>query len=130
MDIKDITLEQLRADNEALYESVMRAGEQAERQRIQEIDDLTPAGYEQMAAEAKAKGTSAMDYHKAIVKAQREKGTQFLAQRKAETAKASEVPGGASEEAGKNGDKEIADYAKEIAGYAKEARTTADGGMY
>ncbi|MFR5794150.1 MAG: hypothetical protein ACLUI3_00305 [Christensenellales bacterium] len=47
---------------------------------------MTPAGYEQMAQEAKQNGTSAADYCKMIVKAQREKGAGYLASRQKETA--------------------------------------------
>nr|DAW25063.1 MAG TPA: Putative ATP dependent Clp protease [Caudoviricetes sp.] len=131
MDIKDVTIEQLRSENPALYNSIMQAGGEQERARMQEIDDLTPVGYEQMAAEAKQNGTSAMDFHKQIVKAQREKGQQFLAQRKVETEPANSVKGGSAEDAtGKNPEQEIGNYAKEMAEYAKAARTGVDGGMY
>ena len=72
MEIKDITMQQLQAENPGLLnEAIM-----AERQRVQDIDDLTLPGYEQMAADAKRNGTSAMDFQKQIVKAQREKGPQ------------------------------------------------------
>lgn len=131
MDVKDITLEQLRDDNPALFADIMRAGSEQERARLQEIDDLTPTGYEEMAAEAKKNGISALDFHKQIVKAQREKGQQFLAQRRKETEPANSIEGGASEEAtGKNSDQEIKTYAEEMASYAKAARTSLDGGMY
>ena len=84
-----------------------------------------------MAAEAKKNGISALDFHKQIVKAQREKGQQFLAQRRKETEPANSIEGGASEEAtGKNSDQEIKTYAEEMASYAKAARTSLDGGMY
>ena len=36
MDIKDATLEQLRAENPALYDSIMKASVDSERQRIEE----------------------------------------------------------------------------------------------
>lgn len=132
MDIKDLTLEDLQAQNPALFQSVMSAGSQQERQRIQEIDDLTPMGYEDEAQKAKADGTSAMDFHKQIVKAQREKGAQFLAKRQKETQPAAEVPGGASEDAGGKGDAEkaIQDNAKEVAAFAKAYSNKPDGGMY
>jgi len=130
MDIKDITLEQLRAENSALVNSIAQESITAERQRIADIDDLTPAGYEQMAADAKKNGMSAMEYHKAIVKAQREKGPQFLAQRKNETAKATDIPGGSSEDADKKPENEMSAAAKEIADFAKSVRAAADGGMY
>jgi ATP-dependent Clp protease protease subunit len=132
MDIKDLTMEELQAQNPALYQSLMSAGSENERQRIQEIDDLTPAGYEELAAQAKASGVSAMDFHKQIVKVQREKGAQFLANRQQETAPAAQVPGGASEdESGKEGQEAaIQANAKEIAAYANAYRSGGDGTMY
>ncbi len=129
MEIKDITIEQLRQGNPALYDSVMRAGEVQERQRLQDIEDLTPAGYEDMAKAAKENGTSAMDYHKAIVKAQREKGQQFLMNRAAEVAPANAVTGGASIDNARSIEQEMNDFANEMAGYAKNVRAGADG-MY
>lgn len=130
MDITNMTPEQLRSENAALYDSIMQAGGAQERQRLQDIDDLTPAGYEAMAREAKENGTSAMDYHKAIIKAQREKGQQFISQRAAETAAASSIRGGASEESAGGVEQEISANAKEVAEYAKAASVGMDGGMY
>ena len=130
MDIANMTPEQLRSENASLYDSIMQAGGAQERQRLQDIDDLTPAGYEAMAREAKENGTSAMDYHKAIIKAQREKGQQFIAQRAAETAAASMIRGGASEESAGGAEQEISANAKEVAEYAKAASVSMDGGMY
>lgn len=128
MEVKDITLEQLRTENPALHSQIMQAGAEQERERIQEIDDLTPAGYEEMAAQAKANGTSAMDFHKQIVKAHKEKGQAFLAQRKTETAPAAKVKGGASDD--KTAEQEMEAHAKEMAALAKEQRATIDGSMY
>ena len=130
MDITNMTPEQLRSENAALYDSIMQAGGAKERQRLRDIDDLTPAGYEAMAREAKENGTSAMDYHKAIIRAQREKGQQFIAQRAAETAAASSIRGGASEESAGGAEQEISANAKEVAEYAKAASVSMDGGMY
>lgn len=126
MDIRELTIEQLQAENPALYESVMNAGAVAERERISDIDDLTPAGYEVMAAEAKANGTTAMNYHKMIVRAQREKGKAFIENRMNETAPAAEVTGGAAEDTAAN-DAEAEDKnAKEIAEFAKAMRAGGD----
>ena len=128
MEIKDLTMEQLRAENPSLIQSAMQAGAQAERERIAEIDDLTPAGYEDMANEAKANGMSAMDFHKAIVKAQREKGKSFMAARREETAPAQNVVGESADDTHSDED-ELKAFAKEMAGYAAEAHAN-DGGMY
>lgn len=126
MEIRDLTNEQLLAENPELHASVMQAGAMNERQRIADIDDLTPPGYEQMAAEAKSNGMSAMDYHKQIVKAQREKGDQFMNGRKKETEPAAKVTGGAAEMNTGNED-EAAKAAKEIADFAKAMSNNANG---
>lgn len=130
MEIKDITEQQLREENAGVYDAVMQAGAAAERERISAIDDMTPAGYEQMAQEAKQNGTSAADYCKMIVKAQREKGAGYLASRQKETAPAEKIKGEASNDHKATEDDEMKAYAKEIAQYAKDMRMEATGGMY
>ena len=129
MEIKDITLEALRAENPALLGEIEAAAVKAERERLDEIDALTLPGYEDMAAKAKADGLSAVEFQKQIVAAQKNKGKEFLAARKAETEPAAEVKGDASEgtKAAANPDalgKEIADMAVEFKGVA------GDGGMF
>lgn len=128
-DIKDITREQLQSENPDLHSAIMSAGAEQERARIQEIDDLTMPGYEDMAAQAKASGMSAMDFHKQIIKAQKERGQQFAAARKTETAPAASVTGGAAEESNGGSKDDYDAFAKEMAGYAAEARKSY-GGMY
>ena len=121
MEIRDITMEQLQAENNALFASIMAAGAVAERERINEIDDLTPAGYETMAQEAKQNGMTAAAFLKSIVKAQREKGQNFMAARAEETAPAANVTGGAAED-DTNDQSAIDAVAKEIAEFAKGMR--------
>jgi ATP-dependent protease ClpP protease subunit len=133
MDISKLTLEELQAQNPALFQALIDQGGESERQRIQEIDDLTPPGYEAIAEEAKANKTSALEYHKRIVKAQKEKSDKFLENRIRETAPAAQVPGGASEdETGKEAEeKAIQANAKEIAAFAERySRGVTGGGMY
>ena len=134
MEIKDITLEQLRTENPTLHGQIMQAGAQQERERIQEIDDLTPAGddYAEMAATAKRSGTTAMDFHKQIVKHQREKGQKFLSQRQIETAPADKIEGGDPKmNDGKTEKQEMDGHAKEMAELAKGMRYGGlDGNMY
>ena len=125
MDIKDLTMEELQAGNPALYDSVMQAGAAAERERISEIDAMTPAGYEGMAEEAKNNGTTTMDYCKQIVKAQREKGKAFIDQRREETAPSANVTGEAAEDSVDSEEEEDA-AAKEIANFAKQMRANGD----
>lgn len=119
MDIKDINLDQLRADNPALVDQIRQDAVSAERQRIEDIEALTDPGYEELAAKAKADGTSAMDFHKQIIEAKKQKGRDFITNRQKETAPAENVPG-ASPQSGKSEEQEMLDNAKEIAAYAQE----------
>lgn len=125
MEIKDITMDQLRTENpELLNQAIM-----AERQRVQDIDDLTMPGYEEMAAEAKKNGTTAMEFQKMVVKAQREKGKSFMQGRAAETQAAAKVEGGASDDHDGDEDAEMKAFLKDMAMYAKQARAGSEG-MY
>lgn len=130
MDINELTAEQLQAQNPALLSQIQQNAVQAERERLDEIDALTLPGYETMAAEAKKNGTSAMDFQKQIVKAQKEKGANFLSQRKDETAAAQQVVGSAAAGSGKTEAQEIEDNAKDIAEYAKAFSASGDGSMF
>lgn len=125
MDLKDITMEQLRQENPALLNAAIAE----ERQRVQDIDDLTLPGYEQMAADAMRNGTSAMDFQKQIVKAQREKGATFMQQRQQETAPAEGVQGGDPGQHDMTDEDELKAYIKEMNAYAAQAKAN-DGGMY
>lgn len=126
-EIKDITMQELEAQNPALVSEVIAK----ERERVQEIDDLTPAGYEKMAADAKANGTSAADYLKMIVKAQKEKGTAYMSSRKEETKAAAEVKGGdaGDNDEGKSKEDEVKAFAGEVADMVK-GMASGEGGMY
>ena len=83
-----------------------------------------------MAAQAKANGTSAMDFQKQVVAAQKKKGNDFLEARRKETAPAQDVTGGEPNDNGKSAEKEITDAAKDIAEYAKQYNPHAAIGMY
>lgn len=100
MNIKDITQEELSAQNPELCNALMQSAIQAERQRMQDIDDLTLDGeeYRRMAADAKKNGTSAADFQKQIVQYQRNQKAAFLKNRQNETAPAANVSGGAAED--------------------------------
>lgn len=129
MDYSMITLDALREGNVEVFNSIVALGATQERERLSEIDDLTPAGYEEMAAEAKANGTTAYDFHKMIVKAQKQRGQEFLSSRQAETAPAAEIKAGACE------DHDMANEEEEIKAFAKFAADNATagnafGGMY
>lgn len=122
MEIKDITRDQLLAENPALAEEIRNSAIQAERERMEEIDALCVPGYEAMAEEAKKNGTSAVDFQKAVVKAMKEKGNAHIAQRQQETAPAANVSGGSASDTATSEDEEIKNFAKEMAGYACESK--------
>ena len=122
MEIKDITREQLLAENPALAEEIRNSAIQAERERQEEIDALCVPGYEAMAEEAKRNGTSAMDFQKAIVKAMKDKGSAHIAARQQETAPAAQVVGASASDTARNEDEEIKAFAKEMAGYVEASK--------
>ena len=125
MDYSMVTLDALREGNAEVFNSIVAMGAAQERERLSEIDDLTPAGYEEMAAEAKANGTSAYDFHKMVVKAQKEKGQAFLSARQAETAPAAEIKAGACE------DNDAANEEEELSKFAKmAAEVTVSGNAF
>lgn len=120
MDIKDINVDQLRAENPALLEQIQQSAVAAERARQDEIDALTDPGYEELAAQAKANGTSPADFVKQLVQAKKAKGAGFMAARQRETAPAQNVPGGEPTSSHKTEEQEIQDNAKAVAEYAKQ----------
>ena len=118
MEMSNLTSDQLQAENPALFDQIRQQAIETERQRLEEIDALTLPGCETMAAEAKKNGTSALDFQKQVVAAQKAKGAAFLANRQKETEPAEDVAPGAAGD-GKTEEQEIADNAKDIAEYAK-----------
>ena len=99
---------------------------------MEEIDALTPVGYEQMAAQAKHEGTSSSDFLKAVIAQQKQKGEGFMAARRSETAQASQVTGSATEDcpSGKGSDEQEMDaFGKEIAKLAGGFAMSGEG-MY
>ena len=127
MELKDLTLEQLRAENPALFQSVQQSAVDDERTRIEEIDALTMPGYEEMAAQAKADGTSSVDFQKQIITAMKEKGKAFIENRTAETNPSKQVTGGEPGVGQTDEDKEIQSMAKDVAEYAKGYNTGFNG---
>lgn len=119
MDIGSISMEELRAQNPALVDQIRQSAVTAERERMDDIDALTIPGYEQMAAEAKKNGTSALEFQKSLVAAMKQKGANFMQARAQETSAAQAVTGGAPDDIG-NEASEIAANAKAIAEYARQ----------
>lgn len=130
MDIKDINIEQLSAENPALLEQIQQNAVAAERQRQEDIDALTIPGYEDLATQAKNDGTSVIDFQKQLVAAMKKKGADFLSAREKETQAANSVAGGAPTSGASDEQKEIEDNAKAIAEYAKTYAAGSDNGMF
>lgn len=132
MDIKDITQEQLLAENPALIQQIQQAAVAADAQRREDIDAITPpqAEYQAMAEEAKKNGTSVMDFQRQIVAAMKQKGANHMADRQKETAPAQTVTGGAADDRKGNEEQDMKQYAESMAKYAKEYRGEASGNMF
>ncbi len=130
MDIKDISMDQLRAENPALLEQIQQSAVAAERERLDSIDALTVPGYEEMAAKAKADGTTALDFQKQIVAAMKQKGSAFLQSRQQELTPAQDVAGGAPQDSGKDEAQAIEAAAREIAAYAAACAGGDNEGMF
>ncbi len=130
MEPKELTAEEIKAQNPALFNQMRESAIQEERQRIADIDALTLKGYESMAAEAKKNGTSALDFQNQVVAAQKQKGSDFLQQRKEETKDAQDVKGSVAPSGQQNEQQEIDAFAKDIAAYANGYRGSNDASMY
>lgn len=130
MELDNLTMEQLREGNPALYEQVQQGAVNAERERLSDIDALTVPGYEQMAAEAKANGTSAMDFQKQLVAAMKQKGNDFMQARQQETAPAAQVAGGDPVSNTMTEEEEIQNNAKAVAAYANTYVASGSDGMF
>ena len=130
MEIENITMEQIREGNPALFEQIQQDAVQSERTRLEDIDALTIPGYEDLAARAKADGTSAMDFQRQIVAAMKQRGADFLTARQRETDPARQVAGGTPQDNGETEKQKAKAFAKDVAGYAEEINRFSDGGMY
>ena len=120
MALENITLEQLQKENPQLFQSIQQSAVNSERARLDDIDALTIPGYEELAAKAKADGTSVLEFQKQLVTAMKEKKGAFLQNRVNETKPAQQIAGGAPTSGTTDEEKEIRDNAKDIAAYAKE----------
>jgi ATP-dependent Clp protease, protease subunit len=95
-EIKTMNLETLKADHPDLYKQVLAAGEaegvKAERARIKDIEDTALPGHDKMTNAAKFEsGITAAEYAMQVIKAEKEKGTNFLASRKKDAEKLDDV---------------------------------------
>lgn len=126
---QNMTAEQLRETNSALYNEISAAAIQQERERMSQIDDLTIPGYEAMAEEAKKNGTSAVDFMAKVAAAQRSKRQNYLDARAQETAKAAQVPAADAADNPKpkaSAEDEIEAFAKAVADDVKHMKASGD----
>ena len=119
MEIKELTGEQLLAENPALVEEIRQQAVTAERQRIQDIMDAKVTGYDEMAEKAIKDGTDANTFMRQMIADAKKKPADFLANRQKETAPAQKVTGGAAEDE-EDEDSKIKAEAKKIADAAQE----------
>ena len=130
MELKSLTVEDLRDGNPALLAQIQQEAVDAERERLSDIDNLTVPGYEEMAEQAKATGMSAMDFHRQLVAEMKKKGTDFIQARREETAPAQDIVGGTPADEEKSEEQKIKDFANEVAGYAKNDAEYGGSGMF
>ncbi|AHN84819.1 Clp protease-like protein [Vibrio phage phi 2] len=96
---KPMNLEELKAKHPDLYNQIknegVKAGEEQERARIKNIEDMAMPGYEQLVN--KAKFETPMEANALaveIIKAQKEKGKNFLAQRQQDSQDLADIQDG------------------------------------
>ena len=129
MEIRDITREDLERENPGLVQAIIQDAMQAERERVEDIKDMTVPGYEELRDKAIRDGVSATEYNKQIVAAMREKRGQYVQDRANEVKACEEVQGGAAEDEEPSEDDKIKAYAAEMAKLCGEVETRG-GGMY
>ena len=129
MELENLTMDQLQEGNAGLVDKIRADAIAAERARLADIDALTVPGYEDLAEQAKADGTSVIDFQKQIVAAMKAKGSEFITARQNETAPAQDVAGGDPVNNGKTEEQKIQDIAKDIAKYAN-SMADSDNGMF
>lgn len=130
MDVKDITAQQLLEGNPELYNSLIHQGAATERTRIQEIEEMTDQGFEQLAKEAKDNGTSSAEFLKQVVAARKDRRGKHMEKRQEELKGANQITGGASgDNDGLTEEQRIQQHAKDMAEIAADLYAES-GGMY
>jgi len=124
---KVLTLEQLKNEHPDLYNQVVNegkeAGIQAERKRIQAIDELAMPGNEDLVNKAKFEtGISAELVAMEIIKAEKQRGTNFLNNRQQEADPLNNVDGSAAPQNAEKDEKERQDLVKNMVSGAKKMR--------
>lgn len=99
-ELNEATAEHTDQETPVSAQEIARQAVEAERERIQEIESMTPPGasFAQMRNDAIHNGTSIGDYIKQIVAAQKKQGADYLESRREETKPAAQVKGGSSED--------------------------------
>ncbi|CDX01292.1 Phage protein [Desulfitobacterium hafniense] len=100
---KMLTLEKLKNEHPDLYNKVLNegreAGVQAERQRIQAIEELALPGNEELLSKAKFEtGITAEQVAVEIIKAEKQRGANFLANRQDDASQLNNVAGSAPQD--------------------------------
>lgn len=113
-----------------LTEEARQEGVLQERQRIADIDDLTGEGMEELAREAKEKGTSAEGFLRQVVQHQKQQKQQYLENRRRETGPAQDVSGGSTGDGEDKDKREMEAFLKEAKEMAAQARQEMGGGMF
>lgn len=122
-----LTLEQLKNEHPDLYNQVknegQEAGIQAERKRIQAIEDLAMPGNEELVTKAKFEtGVTAEQVAVEIIKAEKQRGTNFLAATKEDAKQLDDVDGSAAPQNDQKEEQERLDVVKNMVGGAKKQR--------
>ena len=120
-DLKNATAEQLQQENPALLAAIARQAVEAERERTQAIDDLTPPGarYAEMAKQAKQEGASAQDFFRQVVQEQKKAGEEYLSARAQETRKTAQIGAGDSGDHDHKSDDAENQWARDVAALAR-----------
>ena len=122
-----LTFEQLKNEHPDLYNQVRKEGQeagiQAERKRIQAIDDLAMPGNEELVNKAKFEtGISAEQVAMEIIKAEKQRGTNFLATRQQEAETLDKVDGSVAPQNAEKEEQERQDLVKNMVSGAKKHR--------
>ncbi|PAQ15062.1 hypothetical protein CD798_08445 [Bacillaceae bacterium SAOS 7] len=123
-----MTLEELKNQHPELFEQVKNqgyeAGVQAENDRIKNIEDLAIPGQEELVNQAKFENKiTAEQLAVEIVKAEKNRGSQFLQNRNSDAEPLNSVPGAvAPENNGKSDDAEAAEKGKGLADLINKMR--------
>jgi ATP-dependent Clp protease, protease subunit len=122
-----LTLEQLKNEHPDLYNQVLNegreAGVQAERQRIKSIDELALPGNEELVNKAMFEtGISAEQLAVEIIKAEKQRGSNFLAARQEDATTLTQVDGSAAPQNNENEEQERQDVVSNMVSGAKKMR--------